>query len=118
MYLINRAVAIVKPRQPFLEWLSRMPDPPQGLTLDELREDCTAFLIPEPTYQDEAEGFVEEIYDEIFEIELNAWYTHEALWPPHRDYKMFLEWFDVEIHSMVIDSQEDEIEAEEYHLSP
>ncbi|MFN8473890.1 MAG: hypothetical protein U0822_16995 [Anaerolineae bacterium] len=27
MYLINRAVVIIKPRQPFLDWANSLPDP-------------------------------------------------------------------------------------------
>lgn len=118
MYLINRAVVIVKPKQPVLDWLNQMPNPLGDRTLDWIRRDCTVFLIPEPTDQDEAQEFIQEIYGKIFDLELNSWYTNEALWPRERNFEMFLEWFDVEVHSMVIDSLEDEIEAEEYHLAP
>lgn len=114
MLLIDRAVAIIKPKQPFLDWLNRMPDPPAELTLEELRIDCTVLLIPE--YADTAEGqsFIKGIYDQIFAMELDSWYRDEALWPSHRDYATFLDWFDVEIHSEVIDALDGEINTEEY----
>jgi hypothetical protein len=37
--LINRTVAIIKPKQPFLDWLKGLPDWDVKLTLRELREE-------------------------------------------------------------------------------
>jgi hypothetical protein len=50
---------------------------------------------------------------QIFEFELFAWYTPEELWPKNRTWKMFQEWFEVEINSEVFDLVEGEIEKEE-----
>jgi hypothetical protein len=41
----------------------------------------------------------------IFEEELNSWHRRESEWPSRRTYETFLEWFDVEVHSMVLDLQ-------------
>ncbi len=114
MDAINRAVAIVKPKQPYLDWANSLPDPAKDLTLEELRSDCTALLIPEFAYKDEEEAFLKEIYPTVFEMELDAWYRDDTLWPGKRDYDTFRAWFDVEIHSMVIDALEEEIVREEY----
>lgn len=40
--------------------------------------------------------------------------TDDDTWPEKITYKMFLEWFDVEFHSMVFDSLEDDIEKDPY----
>jgi hypothetical protein len=44
---INRSLIILKPKQPFLAWIRTLDDEDQDLTLEELAEDSTAYLIPE-----------------------------------------------------------------------
>jgi len=39
-------------------------------------------------------------------IELNERHTDEADWPQKRNYKLFKEWFDTQIYSMVVDIEE------------
>jgi hypothetical protein len=39
----------------------------------------------------------------IFEEELNGWHQRESDWPTPRTYETFLAWFEVEVHSMVLD---------------
>jgi len=114
MYTINRAIAVIKPKQPFLDWINSLSDPPDDLTLEELQHDCTAILIPEYGYDDEAETFIEVIFSDLFAMELDSWYRDENAWPRNRDYATFREWFTIEIHSMVFDLFEDEIIKEEY----
>jgi hypothetical protein len=41
----------------------------------------------------------------IYEEELNDWYRLARAWPSPRIYGTFLEWFEVEVHSMVLDLQ-------------
>ena len=66
-------------------------------------KDRTAFLIPEFDTQAESKKYLTEIWQDIFEYELDGWCTEEAWWPKDRTFKMFKEWFDVEVHSVVID---------------
>ena len=47
MHTIDRFVAIIKPKQPFLDWLESQPDWDLDMTLEELRKDSNAYLIPE-----------------------------------------------------------------------
>jgi hypothetical protein len=37
---------------------------------------------------------------------LNNWHTDEKDWIQKRTYKLFTEWFDIEIHSMILDLEE------------
>lgn len=109
MYEINRSLAIIKPKQQFLDWLTGVLDPvPEGMTLDELRRDATAILIPEFDDEESALQFVYSNYDELFERELEDWVGDERTWPSGRTLKLFKEWFDIEIHSMVTDMVEDD----------
>lgn len=103
-FTINRHVIILMPKQPVLDWIMRVdPDPP-ALTLDQLRQDQNAFLVPN-TLEDheDAEKWVKRRWQMFFEEYLNEWYTVESWWPQKRTYKMFQEWFDVQHHSMVWD---------------
>ena len=104
MYTINRAVAIVKPEQPFLDWLHSIKDEGnEDITLKCLQEDCSVYLLPEADTFEDHQRNVAEIYEDIFEDELNAWYVIDELWPVQRDYDTFKRWFTVEIHTVVYD---------------
>ena len=102
MRTINRGVVIVRPKQPFLEWVRNLPDPEATVSLEDLGQDTTAYLIADS----EAENFDRWLrgnYGIMFEEQLWGWWTDEAHWPTKRDLWMFGEWFDVEVHSMVFD---------------
>jgi|GEM_PF-119261 len=110
---INRSVAIVKPTEVFYNWVMHGADVPDSFTLGDLRTDCLSFLIPQCNDPAEAELFIKEVYQELFELELESWNANEAAWPVKRDYAAFQEWFDVEIHSMVVDITGDELRFED-----
>lgn len=115
MNTVNRAIAIIKPKQPFLDWTNQLPDAELGITLEYFKHDCLSVLIPESENDEEARIYINDIAEEIFEEELRGWYTEEDFWPKDRSSKKFWEWFDVDIHSVVMDSCDDEtIEREDY----
>src|SRR5205823_3723900 len=60
----------------------------------------------------EPEGIVKKYYKMIFEYELHEWMTPEETWPRNRDLRTFLEWFDVDICTMVIDLSRGALEQE------
>jgi len=111
MYLINRAAAVVKLRQPFLDWVNSMPGPKH--TLKAINTENNVFLLPEHDTQQELELIIQDLYRQIFEIEVGSFCRDRSLWPKTRDYKTFRQWFDIQVHSMVFDPYEDEIEKEE-----
>ena len=102
-------IAIIKPKQPYLDWLMSLPDPPEDVTLEDARKDCTSVLIPEFPDNESALKFVLANYESIFRNELECWDGDESLWPSERTKELFLEWFDVEIHSMVYDLTDDDL---------
>jgi hypothetical protein len=99
---INRSLIVVKPKQPFLDWI-RSVDPDQTLDLKDISDDPTAYLIPECGTDEEREQIIDWCADFLFEQELWSWYTDEDLWPVRRDAQTFREWFEVEFHSLVFD---------------
>ena len=114
MDVINRAVAVIKPRQPYLDWTKSIPGPADDVTLDELRTDCTAILIPDFDTLAESEAFIADLAVELFGMELDAWDRDPTTWPENRSYGVFRDWFDVEIHSVVVDASHDDITWEAF----
>ena len=114
MNVINRAVAVIKPRQPYLDWATSIQGPGDDITLDGLRTDCTAILIPDFDDPAEAEAFIADLAGDLFELELDSWDRDPTMWPEERSYGTFREWFDVEIHSIVMDASDDEIIREAF----
>jgi len=103
MYPINRLVAIIKPKQPFLDWLAGQPDWDLDTTLEELRTECNALLIPEYDSVEHAMRYMERNHKYIFDLHLFDWYTDKTMWPAKRTISVFRKWFDVEIHSVIYD---------------
>jgi hypothetical protein len=112
MRTLNRAVLVVKPLLPFLNWLNSVVEKEHILSLDDVRRDETTYLIPESTDEKDSEHLLQLIYTEVFEHELGGWCTEEGLWPANRSYQTFRKWFEVEIHTMVVDISGDEIVME------
>jgi hypothetical protein len=107
MEYVDRSLAVIKPRQLFFDWLKETPDWDLDLTLETLRVDCSALLIPEFDEPEEAVAYIDDMFEQIFDMELASWCTDEGCWPKKRTLKMFWEWFDVELHSTVIDTADE-----------
>jgi len=103
-YFVERSIAILKPKQPFLEWVNNtFHDIPQPLTLDSIRTDCNSYLIPEVNEIEDGVEFVNSKFIDLFAMELSSWTEDESLWPETLTLKVFWEWFDVEISPTIID---------------
>jgi hypothetical protein len=115
MFQIDRSVAIIKPKQPFVDWVNSVPDAGDDqYTVQDFSTDCSVILLPVVDSDEHAEAFIKDMFQDIFELELSSWVVVDDMWPENLTYKMFLEWFDVEYHSMAFDSLKDDIEKEPY----
>ncbi len=106
MQTINRLIAIIKPKQPFMDWIESTPGWDLDLSLDYIRDDCMALLIPEYGDNDKAMRYIERNCKFIFEMQLSGWYNDPAIWSKKRTLSVFRKWFDVEIHSLIYDMVE------------
>ena len=114
MYIVDRCIAVIKPKKPFLEWLKSMPDNDMfEVSLDVLRSDCTVLMLPEFDEPEQAIAYIDDISEQLFKVELATWYEDEKLWPADMSLKTFWEWFDVEVHSTVIDTVDDDLSNSE-----
>ncbi len=114
MFQINRSVAIIKPKQPFVDWANSVVDAGDQYSIHDFSTDCSVILLPVVDSDEHAEAFIKDIFQDLFELELSSWIVVDEMWPENITYKMFLEWFAVEFHSMVFDSLKDDIEKDPY----
>ena len=114
MRLVNRAAITVKPRQPYIDWANRLDHDAPKITLEHLPEQ-TVYLVEDlADYLVEPQAVVRRYFREIFGHELRAWHRVESDWPQKRTFAVFKEWFEFEVHSMVLDMHGGGIETEEY----
>ena len=102
MHTVDRSALVVRPAQPFLDWLDRVDPASAHLTLEDLRQEPTIYLLREWKTDEQALKHLAHV-NEIFEEELNGWYRDPSVWPEKRDLNAFLQWFECGFHSMVID---------------
>ncbi len=113
MYTINRSIAIIRPKQAFVDWANQLPDAEFKCFLDDFKTDCLAILIPDYETDKEAIEYINEVYEDIFIEILFGWCTEESWFPQDRTNELFWQWFDAELHSIVMDSSTVPIEREE-----
>ena len=115
MRVVNRTAISVTGAQPYIDWTRQTDaDVDRGtLTVARARPYGTAVLLPEFELEEDVQEWVEENAVWLFEFQLSAWTDDEASWPQTRDLKTFREWFRVDIHSIVVDVADNEIEGEE-----
>jgi hypothetical protein len=113
MNLINRGVVVIKPKGPFLDWANRDLALSSPVTMEELRRDCTAILVPDLGSLEAALDYVEPLKPRLFEMELEAWDRDPTNWPKERTDASFDAWFELEVHSMVWDTGDTPIVKEE-----
>jgi hypothetical protein len=113
MDLVNRSIAIIRPKQPYLDWIRTLPGP-YFETLDDLRSQGRAMLLPEASSSEAAVISLKDHAEKLFEMELEAWSPTRLNWPEYRGFETYVEWFEVEIELLVIDSVDGQIQKQPY----
>ena len=98
---IHRSAIIVKPKQPFFDWLKTIDNEDD---FSDLRDETDVYLIPDFDSVDQAENWLKKNFDLIFCDQMNHWYTDEDIWTPNRTIKKFRDWFDYSLHTMIWDT--------------
>ena len=110
---VNRSSLVIRAKEPFREWILSLPEPPANITLEEINEDNTLYLIPEYEEEKDREKLLKKKYLDIFCELLEDWCLDETYWPKSRTIATFNKWFSVEFHSVVIDLDGGQIIHEE-----
>lgn len=113
MNTLNRSLVIIRPKEPFAKWAWSVNDEEPKYSLEEEREDCTAYLLPVGEQVGDEKKILAKQYRKIFEEELSQWMTDESVWPARRDFKTFKAWFEVEFCSVVLDLSSHQLLSEE-----
>jgi hypothetical protein len=102
--MINRAAVILKYKKPFIDWINNS-DPIKNtcITIDKANEDRTVYLINEDE-ADDFEKWISHNYSQLFESELEDWFTVQSLWLKKRTRTLFDKWFSIQCHSILIDT--------------
>lgn len=111
MYFIDRTAVVLKPTARFLDWLKSADGDMPDITLEQLRANCSTFLVPQFDEPEEVVAYFDERYQEIFAAEISSWDIDRAKWPQDMGLKAFWEFFDIEIHDTVLDMEEGELDA-------
>lgn len=115
MYEVNRSVIILRPQQPFLDWLRALPggfetEP----TLAALQANSNALLVPAVDHAGELTEFITEHYLTMFQAELADWCEDAQLWPAPLSTALFAQWFEISVHGVVSDLVEEPLERESF----
>jgi hypothetical protein len=103
--MVNRGAVILRYKDPFVKWIKEA-DPVKDsseVSLASANEERTVYLITDGDAEN-IDRWILENHGVLFESEFEGWYTDESLWPKKRDLKTFKEWFEVECHSVVLDT--------------
>ena len=104
---VARNAVTVKPKKPFYDWIDSI-YPDDDPTVNR-KDEFNVYLVQELDSNEEVLRYIKFNFEKIFANELNDWNTDINEWPDRRTLKMFLDWFDLEINSMVLDLEEYEI---------
>lgn len=116
--MINRAAIILKYKEPAILWINKV-DPyvdVPSISLEEANEDRPVYLISDEDADtpETVERWINLNHKTIFETELEGWYTDPSLWPNNLTLEVFKEWFEVECHTILIDTVGDQICDEDF----
>lgn len=96
---INRNAIVVKAKKPFYDWVSYVD--PEFPIVD--NDEGTVYLIKELKTKAKIESWLKKNFDKIFINEMNDYHTDITDWPQKRTFKIFNEWFSVEVSSLIVD---------------
>lgn len=104
MKTVNRAAIVVQPKKPFVDWVNSVDGEHSKVSLDEICDDYSCYLIPEVLSRREQKEYLEQNYVGIFFNEASCWHADRSAWPSQPSFRTFLEWFTVSFHSAVFDT--------------
>ena len=106
--MLNRTAIILKYKAPAIQWINET-DPyndDPGIDAESVNDERTVYLISDEDGDspDTIKCWIDLNWRELFEQELEGWYTDPSLWPKNLSLKLFREWFTVEYHTCLVDT--------------
>lgn len=111
--MLNRTALILRYNEPAIRWINEA-DPVEDsmvLTGDQINSERTVYLISEDDEEngETQQAWIKRNFRQLFETELEGWYTDPDLWPKPLTFKLFHEWFETEFNSIIIDTVDEPI---------
>jgi hypothetical protein len=103
MRRVKRAAVSIKPGQPYIDRANSLEPGGVKIGVDFMPEGHVYLLDDVPEGPLDVPALVEPYFEIIGEEELGAWRRREADWPQRRDFTTFQAWFELELHSLVLD---------------
>jgi hypothetical protein len=100
---VDRSALILKHKQAFYDWMNKLGI---GGDIHDLKE-ANIYLFHETSSK--FGPWLKKNFDQFFKIELEEWCMDQKKWPQKRTYKMFNEWFDVELSTMIYDLESEPV---------
>ena len=102
--MLNRSAIVVKPRQPFLDWLHTADPTSHRLTLRDLTREPTIYLIPEcDTERGRPRSLARNCARRFSWSNWRVGSEMKTSWPRDLGFDVFCRWFDFQHHSMLVD---------------
>ena len=105
---VRRTAMVLIPKPTFYDWVRSM-DGSQKLNPGLLGEP-DVYLLPDFETPEDMELWLNENYDYFFCEQMNNWWLDDNRWVKNRTFKMFKEYFDYSLHTMVWDCIDGPIE--------
>jgi hypothetical protein len=114
MRRVKRTAISLKPKQPYVDWANGLDE--DGMKIGtEFTPEAHVYLIEDTTdLVLDLKVLLESYYQAIFEEGLGSWHRVENDWPARRDLATFFAWFEVDVHSMVLDLAGGWLRSERY----
>ena len=104
MVSVNRTAVVVRAKQPFLDWLHSADPTSRHLTLPDLNQEASVYLLPDSDSNEKAGRYLRKFCAQIFAHELDGWFRVPSAWPKDLTFQVFTTgWFECSYHSMVLD---------------
>ena len=112
--MINKAAITVIPKEPFVKWVQSTHPEAEETSAESIQAYSQVYLVDASVDGDDPEKLIKKNFKVIFEEELAGWYTGEETWPDKMDLRLFMQWFHVTVHGIVLDIGKKQPIAEEY----
>ncbi len=117
MPVINRTLAIVTLKKPFVDWLNSLPDRGDIDWEEAAMETAQPILLPDETLDDDelTDEVMSRYWHRIAISIFETWVLEPGWWPKNFSAEQFVEWFGVQlVDSPIVDLVKEPIEREEY----
>jgi hypothetical protein len=99
---IDRCALMVIPKKPYFDWANSLQNTYSIIDPGDTVEP-SSYLLPDFDDEEDVKKFISKQFRIIFENELSACTSNESEWPARITYKLFRDWFDIHVSTMVFD---------------